>query len=66
MLQKFVEGYFIHPVGFEVLVNHMDLDLKSGLWRRSGTTGSILTAWRSLWRSTRRGRSINQAAAAGA
>lgn len=26
MLQKFVEGYFIHPVGFEVLVNHKDLD----------------------------------------
>lgn len=26
MLQKFVEGYFIHPVGFEVLVNHQDLD----------------------------------------
>ncbi|XP_071400244.1 diamine oxidase [copper-containing] [Centroberyx affinis] len=26
MLQKFVEGYFIHPVGFEVLVNHRDLD----------------------------------------
>ncbi|XP_036378263.1 amiloride-sensitive amine oxidase [copper-containing] [Megalops cyprinoides] len=26
MLQKFVEGYFIHPVGFEVLVNHQNLD----------------------------------------
>ncbi|XP_029481758.1 diamine oxidase [copper-containing]-like [Oncorhynchus nerka] len=26
MLQKFVEGYFIHPVGFEVLVNHKDLN----------------------------------------
>ncbi|KAG9276277.1 amiloride-sensitive amine oxidase copper-containing [Astyanax mexicanus] len=26
MLQKFVEGYFIHPVGFEVLINHKDLD----------------------------------------
>lgn len=26
MLQKFVEGYFIHPVGFEVLINHQDLD----------------------------------------
>ncbi|XP_041924141.1 amiloride-sensitive amine oxidase [copper-containing] [Alosa sapidissima] len=26
MLQKFVEGYFIHPVGFELLVNHRDLD----------------------------------------
>lgn len=26
MLQKFVEGYFIHPVGFEVLINHRDLD----------------------------------------
>lgn len=26
MLQKFVEGYFIHPIGFEVLVNHQDLD----------------------------------------
>ncbi|XP_054893809.1 amiloride-sensitive amine oxidase [copper-containing] [Poeciliopsis prolifica] len=26
MLQKFVEGYFIHPIGFEVLVNHRDLD----------------------------------------
>ncbi|XP_034028118.1 amiloride-sensitive amine oxidase [copper-containing] [Thalassophryne amazonica] len=26
MLQKFVEGYFIHPVGFEVLLNHLDLD----------------------------------------
>ncbi|CAB1341176.1 unnamed protein product [Coregonus sp. 'balchen'] len=26
MLQKFVEGYFIHPVGFEVLVNHKELD----------------------------------------
>ncbi|XP_028825842.1 diamine oxidase [copper-containing] [Denticeps clupeoides] len=28
MLQKFVEGYFIHPVGFEVLINHKDLDPK--------------------------------------
>lgn len=28
MLQKFVEGYFIHPVGFEVLINHQDLDPK--------------------------------------
>lgn len=28
MLQKFVEGYFIHPVGFEVLVNHRDLNPK--------------------------------------
>lgn len=28
MLQKFVEGYFIHPVGFEVLINHRDLDPK--------------------------------------
>lgn len=26
MLQKNVEGFFIHPVGFEVLINHMDLD----------------------------------------
>uniref|UniRef100_A0A3B4BFM1 Amine oxidase n=1 Tax=Periophthalmus magnuspinnatus TaxID=409849 RepID=A0A3B4BFM1_9GOBI len=26
MLQKFVEGYFIHPIGFEVLINHQDLD----------------------------------------
>ncbi|XP_062377304.1 amiloride-sensitive amine oxidase [copper-containing] [Sardina pilchardus] len=26
MLQKFVEGYFIHPVGFELLINHKDLD----------------------------------------
>ncbi|XP_066538654.1 amiloride-sensitive amine oxidase [copper-containing] [Hoplias malabaricus] len=26
MLQKFVEGYFIHPVGFEILINHQDLD----------------------------------------
>ncbi|KAL2085360.1 hypothetical protein ACEWY4_018680 [Coilia grayii] len=26
MLQKFVEGYFIHPVGFELLINHRDLD----------------------------------------
>lgn len=28
MLQKFVEGYFIHPVGFEVLINHRDLNPK--------------------------------------
>ncbi|XP_065114959.1 diamine oxidase [copper-containing] isoform X2 [Paramisgurnus dabryanus] len=28
MLQKFVEGYFIHPVGFEILINHKDLDPK--------------------------------------
>ncbi|XP_058244585.1 amiloride-sensitive amine oxidase [copper-containing] [Hemibagrus wyckioides] len=26
MLQKFVEGYFIHPVGFEILIDHKDLD----------------------------------------
>lgn len=26
MLQKFVEGYFIHPIGFEILINHQDLD----------------------------------------
>ncbi|KAJ8278767.1 hypothetical protein COCON_G00058330 [Conger conger] len=26
MLQKFVEGYFLHPVGFEVLINHRSLD----------------------------------------
>ncbi|XP_051970653.1 amiloride-sensitive amine oxidase [copper-containing]-like isoform X2 [Xyrauchen texanus] len=26
MLQKFVEGYYIHPIGFEVLINHKDLD----------------------------------------
>ncbi|KAF4087856.1 hypothetical protein AMELA_G00076090 [Ameiurus melas] len=26
MLQKFVEGYFIHPVGLEMLINHKDLD----------------------------------------
>ncbi|KAM7390819.1 hypothetical protein PAMA_008821 [Pampus argenteus] len=26
MLQKSVEGFFIHPVGFEVLINHQDLD----------------------------------------
>lgn len=26
MLQKFVEGYFIHPIGFEVLINHQDLN----------------------------------------
>lgn len=26
MLQKFIEGYFIHPIGFEVLINHQDLD----------------------------------------
>uniref|UniRef100_A0A8C6T0L2 Amine oxidase n=1 Tax=Neogobius melanostomus TaxID=47308 RepID=A0A8C6T0L2_9GOBI len=26
MLQKFVEGYFIHPIGLEVLINHQDLD----------------------------------------
>uniref|UniRef100_W5MQE9 Amine oxidase n=2 Tax=Lepisosteus oculatus TaxID=7918 RepID=W5MQE9_LEPOC len=26
MLQKFVEGYFIHPIGFEVLINHQSLD----------------------------------------
>lgn len=30
MLQKFVEGYFIHPIGFEVLINHQDLD--PGRW----------------------------------
>ncbi|KPP57056.1 hypothetical protein Z043_125256, partial [Scleropages formosus] len=28
MLQKNVEGYFLHPVGFEVLINHRDLDPK--------------------------------------
>lgn len=28
MLQKFVEGYFIHPIGFEVLINHRNLDPK--------------------------------------
>ncbi|MGH0138918.1 UNVERIFIED_CONTAM: hypothetical protein FKN15_002936 [Acipenser sinensis] len=26
MLQKFVEGYFIHPIGFELLLNHKSLD----------------------------------------
>lgn len=26
ILQKFVDGYFIHPVGFEILINHKDLD----------------------------------------
>ncbi|XP_045900615.1 amiloride-sensitive amine oxidase [copper-containing]-like [Micropterus dolomieu] len=26
MLQKSVEGHFLHPVGFEVLINHQDLD----------------------------------------
>lgn len=26
MLQKFVEGYFLHPIGLEVLVDHKDLD----------------------------------------
>ncbi|XP_028660137.1 amiloride-sensitive amine oxidase [copper-containing] [Erpetoichthys calabaricus] len=26
MLQKFVEGYFIHPIGFEVFINHKSLD----------------------------------------
>ncbi|CAL9698263.1 unnamed protein product [Knipowitschia caucasica] len=26
MLQKFVEGYFIHPIGFEILINHQNLD----------------------------------------
>ncbi|XP_020495468.1 amiloride-sensitive amine oxidase [copper-containing] [Labrus bergylta] len=29
MLQKFVEGFFIHPVGFEVLINHKDVDPKN-------------------------------------
>lgn len=26
MLQMFVEGYFLHPIGLEVLINHKDLD----------------------------------------
>lgn len=26
MLQKDVEGYFLHPTGFEILINHQDLD----------------------------------------
>ncbi|XP_041100553.1 amiloride-sensitive amine oxidase [copper-containing]-like [Polyodon spathula] len=26
VLQKFVEGYFIHPIGFELLLNHKSLD----------------------------------------
>ncbi|XP_043923932.1 amiloride-sensitive amine oxidase [copper-containing]-like [Protopterus annectens] len=26
MLQRFVEGYFIHPVGFEILINHQATD----------------------------------------
>ncbi|XP_077410352.1 diamine oxidase [copper-containing] [Vanacampus margaritifer] len=26
MLVKFVEGYYIHPIGFEILLNHKDLD----------------------------------------
>ncbi|MBN3303035.1 AOC1 oxidase, partial [Amia calva] len=26
ILQKFVEGYFIHPVGLEILINHQSLD----------------------------------------
>ncbi|KAM3593474.1 uncharacterized protein V6R79_013681 [Siganus canaliculatus] len=26
MLQKFVEGYFIHPIGLELLINHRNLD----------------------------------------
>lgn len=28
MLQKDVEGYFLHPTGFEILINHQDLDPK--------------------------------------
>lgn len=28
MLQKYVEGYFLHPTGFEILINHQDLDPK--------------------------------------
>ncbi|KAJ3611180.1 hypothetical protein NHX12_021196 [Muraenolepis orangiensis] len=28
MLQKKVEGYFMHPIGFEVLINHRNLDPK--------------------------------------
>uniref|UniRef100_A0A8D2JHA4 Amine oxidase n=2 Tax=Varanus komodoensis TaxID=61221 RepID=A0A8D2JHA4_VARKO len=30
MLQRFVEGYFLHPVGLEVLINHRELDPR--LW----------------------------------
>ncbi|XP_077365061.1 diamine oxidase [copper-containing] isoform X2 [Festucalex cinctus] len=26
MLVKFVEGFYIHPIGFEILINHKDLD----------------------------------------
>ncbi|XP_003979043.1 diamine oxidase [copper-containing] [Takifugu rubripes] len=26
ILQKDVEGYFLHPTGFEILINHQDLD----------------------------------------
>ncbi|XP_061442359.1 amiloride-sensitive amine oxidase [copper-containing] [Rhineura floridana] len=26
MLQRFVEGYFLHPVGLELLINHRELD----------------------------------------
>lgn len=28
MLQKDVEGYFLHPIGIEILINHKDLDPK--------------------------------------
>lgn len=28
MLQKDVEGYFLHPIGFEILINHQDVDPK--------------------------------------
>uniref|UniRef100_A0A6J0U4Y1 Amine oxidase n=1 Tax=Pogona vitticeps TaxID=103695 RepID=A0A6J0U4Y1_9SAUR len=30
MLQRFVEGYFLHPVGLEILVDHRELD--PSLW----------------------------------
>lgn len=26
IMQKLVDGYFIHPIGFEILINHHDLD----------------------------------------
>lgn len=29
ILQKDVEGYFLHPTGFEILINHQDLDPKN-------------------------------------
>ncbi|NXI44220.1 AOC1 oxidase, partial [Galbula dea] len=55
VLQRFLEGFFLHPVGLEVLVNHQDLDPRRWVVEQLWYNGRYFSSPQELVESYERG-----------